>query len=202
VSQDPGWDTRPVYRVRMQMRARFFAMLCAAAVSLTVAAESADARPRPAGRTRGKKFQANKTFGIGLQLGAPTAFVGKYYYADDRAFAFGIGALGYYRGRDGIHIHFDHLWHPVNLIQDSAFEMPLYIGFGARLFDFDDNDRDDFDGTALGVRVPIGIIFDFNNQPLDIYVEVAPTLDFINYDNDDDVELNIGGGIGIRYYFK
>lgn len=193
---------QPVYRGDMQMKARLFAMLCASAVGLTVAADTADARPRPAGKAKGKKFQANKTFGLGLQLGAPTALVGKYYYAEDKAFAFGVGAIGYYRGRDGVHIHFDHLWHPVSLISDKAFEMPLYVGVGARFFDFDDNDRDDFDGAALGFRVPIGIIFDFNNQPIDIYVEVAPVLDFINYDGDDDVEFNFNGGIGIRYYFN
>jgi hypothetical protein len=193
---------QPVYRSNMQTKSRLFAMLCAAAVSLTVVAGTADARPRPAGKSRGKKFQANKTFGLGLQLGAPTALVGKYYYAEDRAFAFGLGALGYYRGRDGVHIHFDHLWHPVNLIQDKAFHMPLYIGVGGRFFNFDHKDDRDFDGTAIGVRVPIGIIFDFNNHPLDIFVEIAPVLDFINYNRDDDVEFNFNGGVGIRYYFN
>ncbi|MNC97127.1 hypothetical protein D3C83_146810 [compost metagenome] len=52
--------------------------------------------------------------------------------------------------------------------------------------------------------MPIGIIFDFNNQPIDIYVEIAPVLDFIDeHDGDNDgAEFNFNGGIGLRYYFK
>lgn len=178
-------------------------MLCVSAIAVAALTETADARPRPAGKSRGKKFQANKTFGLGIMLGAPSGLSGKYFYAADKAFDFGIGAIGYYRGRDGIHLHFDHLWHPLSFTSTPAFELPLYIGVGARVFDFDDDrDNNDFDGTAIGVRVPVGIAFDFNNHPLDIFIEFVPVLDFINYDNDDDVDFDINVAVGIRYYFN
>jgi hypothetical protein len=183
----------------MKTTTKGFAMLCAAVLALTAVTEVADARPRP---RRGKKFEANKTFGIGIMLGAPTGFSGKYFYADDKAFDFGVGAIGYYRGRDGLHLHFDHLWHPVSLASTPSFEMPLYVGIGARFFDFDD--RDDFHGTAIGVRGPLGIALDFNNVPLDIFFELALVLDFYaDYDCNgcDGVDVDVNAALGLRYWF-
>lgn len=176
-------------------------MLCASVLALAVVADSADARPRP-GRSRAKRFEANKGLGLGIMLGAPTGFSGKYFYAGDKAFDFGIGAMRYYRGRDGLHLHFDHLWHPLSIASTPSFELPLYLGIGARLFDFDDNDGNDFHGTAIGIRGPVGIAFDFNNVPLDIFFELALVMDFINYDNDSDVDVDVNGAIGLRYYIN
>ncbi len=181
----------------MSLTNKGFAMLCAAALALTAASDPADARPRP---KKGKKFVANKGLGLGIMLGAPTGFSGKYYYASDKAFDFGVGAIGYYRGRDGLHLHFDHLWHPVSLASSPAFEMPLYLGIGARFWDFDD--RDFGNGSAIGLRGPIGIAFDLNNSPLDIFFELALVLDFYaDYcDNCDDIDVDVNGAIGLRYY--
>jgi hypothetical protein len=184
----------------MSTTTKGFALLCASALAMAATATPAEARPRP---RKAKKFQANKTFGIGIMLGAPSGFSGKYYYAADRAFDFGLGAIGYYRGRNGIHIHFDHLWHPVTLASTPSFELPLYLGIGARFFDFDD--RDDFHGSAIGLRGPIGLAFDLNNIPMDIFFELALVLDFYaDYDcyGCGGVDVDINGAIGVRYYFN
>jgi len=166
----------------------------------------ADARPRPAGRSRQSNFQANKTFGLGIMLGAPTGLSGKYYLGPDTALDFGIGVIGRYRSRDGLHIHADYLWHPLSLVSAEPFELPLYFGIGGRLFTFDeDYDRDRYydDVTALGVRVPLGIAFDFNNVPLDIFVEIALVVDFfIAGDYRDDFGADLNGAFGVRYYFN
>lgn len=172
-------------------------VLCALAAAATLTATSidvpdADARPRP---RKGKKFVANKTFGLGLMFGAPSGLSGKWFYARSNAFDFGVGVFRRWRDRDGLHFHFDHLWHPVSLVSDSAFELPLYIGVGARLLDFDDDA-----GSALGVRVPVGIAFDFNNVPLDIFLEVAVVLDLF-LDRDDRYDGDFNGAVGIRYWF-
>lgn len=163
----------------------------------------ADARRRP---RKAKKFQANKTFGLGLMVGAPTAISGKYFYASDRAFDFGVGTVRYWRGRSGLHVHADHLWHPVSLVSNPSFEMPLYLGIGFRLFDYDyDRNNDNYDATAVGLRVPFGIAFDLSNVPMDIFVEVALIADVVvnsNYANDDDFDGDLHGAIGARYYFE
>ena len=112
---------------------------------------------------------------------------------------FGVGAIRYYRERDGLHLHVDHLWHPVSLLSDRAFELPVYLGLGVRVFDFDD-DREDH-GLAVGARAPLGIAFDFNNVPLDLFVELALVVDlFVDYG--DRYGADVNGAVGLRYYFN
>jgi hypothetical protein len=173
-------------------------------------ADEADARPRPAGKSRKSNFEANKTFGLGIMIGAPTGLSGKYFTGPSTAIDFGIGGIAAYRGRDGIHIHADYLWHPLSLVSDPAFELPLYVGVGARYFGWDyDHGDHDHSVNALGVRGPVGIAFDFNNVPIDIFFELVLVLDFLldddDFDDDFDDEgfdIDLNGAIGFRYYFN
>ena len=72
------------------------------------------------------------------------------------------------------------------------------MGVGGRLWDFDD---DNDDGLAFGIRVPLGIAFDFNNVPLDIFIQLTPTLDFYS-GYDDSAGFWFDFSVGIRYWFK
>lgn len=172
---------------------------CAATLVLTTLA-TAEARPRPAGRT--SDFTANKTFGLGIMLGSPTGLSGKYYLSSDTALDFGLGVYGYGRHRRGgdLHLHADFLWHPVVLAKADPFHLPLYFGIGGRFWDHGRYNDD----LHLGVRAPIGIALDFNNIPLDIFFELALILDFVTHDFDDHGGINgdIAGAIGVRYYFN
>ncbi len=177
------------------MRRRRITILLAVVCGLLFAlasVRSADARPRP----RSKKFTANKTFGLGFMFGAPTGLSGKYFLGKDTALDFGVGWNSWNRSR-GLHIHADFLWHPAALITARPFHMPIYFGLGGRFWDFD-GDRYD-DDIAFGLRVPGGIAFDFNNVPLDIFLELAVVLDFYRYYGG--AHLGFNGALGIRYYF-
>ena len=169
-------------------------------------AQSADARPRPHG-FGGKKFQANKTFGLGLELGTPVGITGKYFVAPSGAIDFGLGYVPYhYYGDDGLHLYVDYLWHPIVVASTAPFELPFYIGVGGRFWTFDYCDNRnvcDYNGSVFGVRVPLGLDFDFNNVPLDAFVQLTPTLDFYRgyrYHNHD-VWLDFDLSVGIRYWF-
>lgn len=158
-------------------------------------------------------FQANKTFGLGLELGEPTGLNGKYFLSDTRALDFGLGYIyeHYYYG-DGVHVYLDHLWHPTSLVSSPTLELPFYIGVGARFWNFEYCERiGNLDvcegGSAFGVRIPIGLSFDFNNVPIDIYVQVVPTIDLIYgdyYDRFDESRGHFGfdGNVGFRFWFK
>jgi len=168
----------------------------------TVAA--ADARPRPEGHLGGRHFEANKTFGLGLELGAPTGITGKYFLSADRALDFGIGDIYNYFDRFGLHIYADYLWHPTSLASNETFELPFYIGVGGRFWDFQDRrNQGNFDNAfAIGVRVPIGVSFDFNTVPLDIFVQVVPVLDFFSGYAAHNLYIDLDASIGIRYWFN
>lgn len=169
-------------------------------VGVTLATASvAEARQRP---KRATKFEANKTFGIGIMLGAPTGFCGKYYLTKDTALDFGLGAYyGYRRHYDhyaGLHLHMDFLWHPAVLTKNESFWLPLYIGLGGRILEHHDHDD-----THLGLRVPAGLMFDFERVPLDIFLEFALVADFVEFGpyEDDDFGVDLTFSIGFRYYF-
>ena len=83
--------------------------------------------------------------------------------------------------------------------------MPLYFGIGGRIWDFDDDRRiyDDYDPWAIGVRVPAGVAFDFNNIPLDVFIQLVLVLDFYTADYyRDGVYADFNGSVGVRYWFK
>jgi hypothetical protein len=182
-----------------------------------------DSRRQRGGRDRGDRrgrrgdggggggFQANKTFGLGLEIGEPTGLNGKLFLSDKLALDFGLGWIyrHYYYG-DGAHLYADLLFHPVSLVSASAFELPLYIGGGIRFWDFEYcRARNDcgYGGSAIGIRIPFGISFDFNNVPLDIFIQLVPVIDFIRGDyytfrDRDRAHFGVDLSLGIRYWFK
>jgi hypothetical protein len=163
---------------------------------------------RGGGDRGGGGFQANKTFGLGLEVGEPTGLNGKYFLSESGALDFGVGWIyGHYYYDDGVHLYADYLWHPTSLASSPSLELPLYIGVGVRYWDFEYCDRDFcYDGSAIGIRVPIGIAFDFNNAPLDIFLQLVPVIDFLSddyYDRyDDRTHIGVDFSAGIRYWFN
>ena len=79
-------DSRGAYSV--EERAAFGGALIddqpgdAVTLNFSVLDRLADARPRP---SRGGSFEANKTFGLGLMIGAPSGLSGKYFLSKDTA---------------------------------------------------------------------------------------------------------------------
>jgi hypothetical protein len=179
---------------------RTAAMSFGIALVTVLAAAPAEARPRVA---RSKRFESNKTLGLGLELGAIDGLTGKWFLKDngDQAIDFGIGELydGYIGNRDGLHIYADYLFHPYVLASTEAFELPLFIGAGVRFWDF--NYGPNNGGDAIGIRVPFGLSFDFNTVPLDIFIAFVPVLDFI-HDYTQNVAGDFDVSVGVRYWFE
>lgn len=177
-------------------------LFAAVLVSLVLTATaSADRRSFGASTSN---FTSNGKFGLGIELGAPNGFNGKLFLTPNRALNFGVGWLydNYYRDGDGIHIYLDHLWHPVSLTDNPTFKLPFYVGVGGAFWSFDDR-RDKLNDryTALGLRVPFGIAFDFNKIPLDVFVQLTLVVDVFFGDYRDRVGPGFLGSVGARYWF-
>lgn len=176
-----------------------------ALVALCVStAGTAEARRRSFGSGGSSRYQSNGKFGLGIELGAPSGLNGKLFLSPSTALNFGVGWLydNYYRDGDGIHLYLDHLWHPVSLTENPTFKLPFFVGVGGAFWSFDDR-RDRFDDrySALALRVPFGLAFDFNNVPLDIFVQLTFVLDFYFGDYRDRFGPGFYGSVGIRYWF-
>ena len=138
------------------------------------------------------------SFGVGIIIGEPTGITAKLYLDDDTAVQAAIGSA-FISG--GLQAHADYLWHPWLLEERDSFALPVYVGPGARLIQYDQG-RDGDDYVALGARAVAGFLFDFKEVPLDAFAEVAGVLELrFGTDENDGLGLALNAGAGVRYYF-
>jgi hypothetical protein len=139
-----------------------------------------------------------RAFGLGVIVGEPTGLSAKLWTSSTNAFDFGLGwSIGgdrigrnniYYSG-SRVHFHMDYLWHSFDAIQ-STERFPLYYGIGGRI-----NSGAGYD-AAFAVRGVFGIAWMPHNAPVDVFLELVPSLQFTSSSN-----FAIDAGLGARYYF-
>jgi hypothetical protein len=127
-------------------------------------------------------------FGIGLELGDPGAWgaSGKIWVAKDMAFQPAIKL-----GEGNTLLQCDYLFHNYTIAHPEHGLMPLYVGFGGDL---------SLQGVAVvGARGVAGIsyMFDRVDVPVDIFVQLAPTLWFYTAGT----QFDVYGELGAHYYF-
>lgn len=165
--------------------------------------------PAHAGRRSfgdGSGFVSNGQFGLGLELGQPSGLNGKWFYGPSTALDFGVGVIyhNFYVDGDGFHAYLDHLWHPTQLASNAHFKLPFYVGVGGRMWFFDYRCGGGVcaNASVFGVRVPLGIAFDFNKIPLDVFAQFVPTVDFYRNYRDRTLYIGVDFSIGARYWFN
>jgi len=129
----------------------------------------------------------NKDFGLGIIVGEPTGVSFKYWTGSNSAFD-GAIAWSFING-GALHIHADYILHSFNLIRVESGKLPFYYGIGGRIKFLDD--------AGIGVRVPVGLTYIFDDTPIDIFLEIVPILDLT-----PKTDFNINAAIGGRYYFN
>jgi hypothetical protein len=126
-----------------------------------------------------------KDTGLGVMLGEPTGISLKLWKNNNTAYSFGLAWS--LEGNDAVYIHADHLWH--SPLDTDTENFAFSYGLGARAI-FSDND------TELGARLPLGLNFYPDGAPMDIFVEIAPTINLIPSTDGD-----VSGVLGARFYF-
>jgi hypothetical protein len=126
-------------------------------------------------------------FGIGVIIGEPTGFSAKLWTSPVNAFDFALGwsTAG---GRQS-NFHVDYLWHSFGTMHTSG-RFPLYYGIGGRLITGPSND------ASVAVRGVLGVAWMPRNTPIDIFLEVAPTVQLTS-----STGFGIDAGIGARFFF-
>lgn len=130
-------------------------------------------------------------FGLGIMFGDPTGLSFKGWISERSAID---GGLGWSFVNEGsMHIHADYLYHFYNVFETPR--IPLYLGVGGRIklknTEHQNND------TRVGVRIPFGIAYQFEEVPVDVFLEIAPILDL-----NPTTRGSVNGALGVRYYFK
>ena len=141
---------------------------------------------------------ADRNFGLGIAVGAPTSLTGKLFLSP--TFAIDMALDLQYFGA-GFGLHSDLLWHFNTLDRSGDFNLVPYLGVGLEL-GFWQNSRYDGrfgyryygDGLPIGVRVPFGLALWPARVPIELFVEIGPELWVPGY-------INLFGSLGFRYYF-
>ena len=124
----------------------------------------------------------------GLIAGEPTGLSFKMWMEGGGALD---AAAGWSFGEDGrFYLHADYLLQ--RMIEDTEIggTVPLYFGVGGRVLLRDGQE------SRLGVRIPVGLDYFFDNDRFNVFVELAPIIDLV-----PETELELSGGIGLRFRF-
>lgn len=133
-----------------------------------------------------------KGFGLGIIIGEPTGVSAKLWTSQRTALDFALGWSfvdnNHDDSGDNIHFHMDYLWHSFNAIH-SAERFPLYYGIGGRFNSHKDE-------GSLAIRGVFGIAWMPHETPIDIFLEVAPSLELT-----PSTGFGIDAALGFRFYF-
>lgn len=124
-------------------------------------------------------------FSIGAIIGEPTGLTAKLWL-DNRTAIQGSAAWSFRQER-AVHIHGDFLFHHNYSDRVSRGTLHLYYGIGGRIKDTAE--------ARIGVRVPLGMNYQFANTPLTFFGEIAPLLDITPA-----TEMDINAAFGLRFH--
>jgi hypothetical protein len=131
---------------------------------------------------------AKGPFGLGIVFGEPTGINGKLFITSTNAIE---GSVAWsLSGKNNLHIQAEYLYHRYDLITVSKGQLPLFFGVGGR-FILRENSKD-----TIGVRVPVGLAYEFEGAPFDVFGEIVPILDLT-----PDTDFDLEGAIGARFWF-
>lgn len=94
------------------------------------------------------------------------------------------------QGRSHWTLQGDYLFHNFNAVSVGEGLMALYIGGGVQYTVFESNPN------RGAFRGPTGVTYLLESAPVDLFVEVTPTLQV-----SDPESLRFDGAVGFRYYF-
>lgn len=137
-------------------------------------------------------YSQSNNFGIGIIVGEPTGLSMKVKLSENTAVD---GALGWSFVDEGsVHIHGDFLLHDYSLISVDEGRLPVYYGIGGRIKL--KNKEKGSDDDRIGIRVPLGLAYEFSSRKADVFLEVVPILDLTPKSR-----VTINAALGVRYYF-
>jgi hypothetical protein len=148
-----------------------------------------------------------RVFGLGLQLGYPTAITIKYMLRADQGLVAGLGGFsGFAYAAPALSLHVDYVWHPTVLTSGEQFALSWYIGGGGNLYVFNARRPDRWlrgveyyyypTNIWLAARIPLGLNLALTQLPFEIYLEAVPSVLVFPA-----ISFGLGAAIGGRFYF-
>jgi hypothetical protein len=132
--------------------------------------------------------------GIGLIIGEPTGVSVKHWLSGNSALT--VRAAWAFQHEGSLFLSGDYTLHSFNISNEDDFRnLAFYYGIGAKV-SFVEKKEESGDEAVIGARIPLGLMIPIGGAPVDIFVELAPSLDLI-----PETELGLNGGIGAHLFF-
>lgn len=132
---------------------------------------------------------------LGIIAGTPTGISAKYWLkkglinTGNTHHAFD-AAIGWkFTDTYNIHMKLDYTVHQYGVIPVEMGKLPVYYGMGARLLAGNRGN--------IGVRIPVGVNYLFQDEPFEGFMELAPVLALLP---ESKLELDIAIGARYRFY--
>jgi len=135
----------------------------------------------------------DKGFGLGIIVGEPTGIAFKGWL--DNKSAVDGGVAWSFLNNGSFHVHVDYLRH-IDLESTSSGNFLFYYGIGGRIKAKNSNNNNS-DDARFGARIPLGLTYVFASEPIDIFLEAVPVLDFT-----PKTDASFNGALGARFYFS
>ncbi len=129
----------------------------------------------------------DKNAGIGIILGEPTGFSYKQWTSETTAIDAAIAWS--FVDEQSLHLHSDFLMHHFDIFPVTVGKLPLYYGIGGRIAFRSD--------VEIGVRIPVGANYLFDDVPIGAFLEIVPGINVI-----PSTDFYLNAAIGARYYIK
>ncbi|MBN1560425.1 hypothetical protein JW998_09255 [candidate division KSB1 bacterium] len=127
----------------------------------------------------------NSGVGIGIILGEPTGLSVKKWLSSSNSLN---GAAAWsFVDSGALHLHADYVFHNFDLIHPNVGKAALYYGLGGRI--------KIMTNSRVGIRVPVGLNYMLEDNPLDLFIEIVPMLDLV-----PTTSFSVNAAIGIRYF--
>ncbi len=135
-----------------------------------------------------------KRFGAGLYLGEPTGITLKGYLSEQLAIN-GVAAWSF--TTNSFMIIGDAVYNFLDIPVDTdVVNIPFYAGAGAVIAINGERGRGRTNGTTAGVRIPVGVSFQWTHYPVEAFIEIGPGMRLA-----PNTEFDLTGGVGARFYF-
>lgn len=119
----------------------------------------------------------------GVILGEPTGLSAKQWVSDTSSFD---AALAWsFLGTGAIYVHVDYQLH-FDQFDVNSGTLLTFAGIGGRIYAGSD--------LKIGGRIPLGVVYEFDQAPIEVFLELAPGLNLFPATGFD-----VSGGLGIRY---
>jgi hypothetical protein len=148
-----------------------------------------------------------RRLGVGLEVGWPTAVTAKLMLRPQHAVRVSLGAFsGLALTEPSLSLTADWLYHPSTLAKNPAWTLSTHVGAGASVVVLPIVGKRTTIPALLyhraptqlwaGVRVPVGVDLAFRDIPVDIVLDVVPTI--LAYPG---LGVGVGASIGARWWW-